>query len=51
MPSRMIRRALVGVLVPALSIIPATLAAQPAPSAQPARADLIITGARIYTVD
>jgi len=47
----MIRRALVGVLLPALSIIPTTLAGQAAQGGQPARAELIITGARIYTVD
>jgi predicted amidohydrolase YtcJ len=52
MPNRLIRGALVGVLLPALSVLPARLASQAAPAAaQPARAELIITGARIYTAD
>jgi predicted amidohydrolase YtcJ len=50
MPSRLIRRALASVILPLLSILPAPLAGQ-GTSAPPVRADLIITGARIYTVD
>ena len=54
MTSRMIRRAFAGALLPILTTVPASVVAQAAPaaqSAQAARADLIITGARIYTVD
>ena len=50
MTSRTIRRALAGAALSVLASVPASLFAQAAAPA-PARAELIITNARIYTVD
>jgi predicted amidohydrolase YtcJ len=47
----MIRRVLAGALLSALALLPSTLHAQAATAQPAARAELIITGARIYTVD